>query len=101
MRPVSAECEQDLRDASIRVLADYADYMLFYLLESAWHTVRVKHLVTAYEDALFSVRKRTLMLPFLKPRRPWYYALVARAQLGLARLSLLRRSSKVDVTCFK
>ena len=101
MRPVSTECEQDLRDASIRILADYADYMLFYLPESARHIVRVKHLITLYEDSLFSVRRRALMLSFLKPRRPSYYVLAARVQLGLARLSLFRRSPKVGVTTCK
>ena len=85
---MSAECEKDLRQTALRVLPNLDVHLKLYLLESDWHTLRVRHLITCYDDALFCVGRRLHMLQFLK-RRSLYYTAAARYRLGLARLKLI------------
>ena len=67
-RPVSSECEADLRSHSLRLWEFDEEMLQCYMLESDWHTLRTLHLVTGYSDALFCTPKKFLLHHFFSRR---------------------------------
>ena len=86
-RPLSVACETELRKRSLR-WCESAERLHCYMLESDWHAVRLRFLITGYEDAIFCTEKKFPFFALLR-HRPRHFGLTRlRIRLAKARFAL-------------